>query len=54
MKSTDATALAQLINDDILKLLNEYPLGLPTYNDSFRVNLSGIVVTHCNALIDND
>ena len=54
MKSTDATALAQLINDDILKLLNEYPLGLPTYNDSFRAKLSGIVVNHCNALIDND
>ena len=54
MKSTDATALAQLINDDILKLLNEYPLGVPTYNDSFRVKLSGIVVTHCNALINND
>ena len=54
MKSTDATALAQLINDDILKLLNEYPLGLPTYNDSFRVKISGIVINHCNALIDND
>ena len=54
MKSTDATALAQLINDDILKLLNEYPLGLPTYNDSFRAKLSGIVVNHCNALINND
>ena len=54
MTSTDATALAQLINDDILKLLNEYPLGLPTYNDSFRAKLSGIVVTHCNALINND
>ena len=54
MTSTDATALAQLINDDILKLLNEYPLGLPTYNDSFRAKLSGIVVNHCNALINND
>ena len=54
MKSTDATALAQLINDDILKLLNEYPLGVPSYNDSFRAKLSGIVVTHCNALINND
>ena len=54
MKTIDATALAQLINDDILKLLNEYPLGVPTYNDSFRVKLRGIVVTHCNALIDND
>ena len=54
MKSTDATALAQLINDDILKLLNEYPLRIPSYNDSFRAKLSGIVVNHCNALIDND
>ena len=54
MKSTDATALAQLINDDILKLLNEYPLGIPSYNDTFRAKLSGIVVNHCNALIDND
>ena len=54
MKSTDATALAQLINDDILKLLNEYPLGIPSYNASFRAKLSGIVVNHCNALIDND
>ena len=54
MKSTDATALAQLINDDILKLLNEYPLGIPSYNDSFRAKLSGIVVNHCNALINND
>ena len=54
MKSTDATALAQLINDDILKLLNEYPLGVPSYNDSFRAKLSGIVVNHCNALINND
>ena len=53
MKSTDATALAQLINDDILKLLNEYPLGIPSYNDSFRAKLSGIVINHCNALIDN-
>jgi hypothetical protein len=54
MKSTDATALAQLINDDILKLLNEYPLGVPSYNDSFRAKISGIVINHCNALIDND
>ena len=54
MTSTDATALAQLINDDILKLLNEYPLGVPSYNDSFRAKLSGIVVNHCNALINND
>ena len=54
MESTDATALAQLINDDILKLLNEYPLGIPSYNDIFRAKLSGIVVNHCNALIDND
>ena len=54
MKTIDATALAQLINDDILKLLNEYPLGVPTYNDSFRAKLSGIVINHCNALIDND
>ena len=54
MTSTDATALAQLINDDILKLLNEFPLGVPTYNDSFRAKLSGIVINHCNALIDND
>ena len=54
MKNIDATALAQLINDDILKLLNEYPLGIPSYNDSFRAKLSGIVVNHCNALIDND
>ena len=54
MKSTDATALAQLINDDILKLLNKYPLGIPSYNDSFRAKLSGIVIDHCNALINND
>ena len=54
MKTIDATALAQLINDDILKLLYEYPLGVPTYNDSFRAKLSGIVINHCNALIDND
>ena len=54
MKSTDATALAQLINEDILKLLNEYPLGVPSYNDSFRAKISGIVINHCNALIDND
>ena len=54
MKTIDATALAQLINDDILKLLNEYPLGVPSYNDSFRAKLSGIVVNHCNALINND
>ena len=54
MKTIDATALAQLINDDILKLLNEYPLGIPSYNDSFRAKLSGIVINHCNALIDND
>ena len=54
MTSTDATALAQLINDDILKLLNEYPLGVPTYNDSFRYKLRGIVFAHCNSLINND
>ena len=54
MTDIDATALAQLINDDILKLLNEYPLGVPSYNDSFRAKLSGIVVNHCNALINND
>ena len=54
MKNIDATALAQLINDDILKLLNEYPLGIPSYNDSFRAKLSGIVINHCNELIDND
>ena len=54
MTNTDATALAQLINDDILKLLNKYPLGIPSYNDSFRAKLSGIVIDHCNALINND
>ena len=54
MKSTDVTALAQLINDDITKLLDEHPLGVPSYSDSFRYRLRGIVFAHCNSLINND